>query len=161
MARWTLALKERFMQYVSPEPNSGCWLWTGQIGDDGYGRFEIDGGPKRAHRVSFEMFIGPIPDGIDCCHTCDVRPCVCPDHLFSGTRNDNNIDMARKERGRKSKSGLPFGVSRNGRSKGKPFLVRVQEDGKRHHLGAFATVDEAHAVAAAFRRDRWLAGLEK
>lgn len=83
---------------------SGCWEWTGGFTRGGYGRFRMgsvaDGtrGQRRAHRVSWELFHGPIPNGYDVCHACDNPPCVNPDHLFLGTRKDNMVDMRRKGR---------------------------------------------------------------
>jgi hypothetical protein len=73
-----------------------CWLWTGHINQYGYGRF----GRKHfaAHRVAYEVYIGPIPDGLCVLHTCDVRHCVNPAHLWLGTKGDNNRDCVRKGR---------------------------------------------------------------
>lgn len=85
---------------VQPEPNSGCWLWTGRYGNNGYGTF--GGGRKGertgAHRLVWEITNGPIPDGLFVLHRCDVRGCVNPEHLFLGTAKDNTQDMMAKGR---------------------------------------------------------------
>ena len=90
---------DRFFGFVYPEPNTGCWLWCGpSAGGKGYGMFSANGRSVRAHRFSYDVFVGPIPPGMLVCHRCDVRPCVNPEHLFLGSAIDNNADMTRKGR---------------------------------------------------------------
>ncbi|HEV8574747.1 MAG TPA: HNH endonuclease signature motif containing protein [Dehalococcoidia bacterium] len=70
------------MEFAIPEPNSGCWLFIG--GDNtynGYGRLRINGKRYRAHRLSYELHVGPIPDGLVPDHTCRVRICINPAHI--------------------------------------------------------------------------------
>jgi hypothetical protein len=78
-----------------PEPNSGCWLWLRARNSKGYGTYRKS---TYAHRLSWLMHRGEIPDGLLVCHKCDVRCCVNPDHLFLGTAKDNTQDMIAKGR---------------------------------------------------------------
>ncbi len=81
-----------------PEPMSGCWLWLRARIPEGYGHIAVDGKNLGAHRVSYETFVGPIPDGLWVLHRCDTPPCINPRHLFLGTHKQNVADSAAKGR---------------------------------------------------------------
>lgn len=81
-----------------PEPNSGCWLWTGYCNSDGYGRTTINGKVIGAHRLSYRLFCGEIPLGAEIMHKCDTPACVNPDHLKAGSHLENMTDSYRKGR---------------------------------------------------------------
>jgi len=94
---------DRFMQKVVFV--DGHWLWTGRTDADGYGRFDHRGRTRRAHRLAYEWFTGPLAPGILALHTCHIRPCVCPDHLYAGSHHDNMRDKAKA--GRSARQGRP------------------------------------------------------
>ena len=90
MRRTRRSLMERFLSWVLPEPNSGCWLWNGSGRGPYYGKFAIKKNSFMAHRVSYELFKGKIPDGLEIDHVCRNRICVNPDHLEPVTRKENH-----------------------------------------------------------------------
>lgn len=75
-------------RFISPEPNSGCWLWTGKVNEKGYGKYTLNFQRPRmgcksylAHRLVYERIVGTIPVGLELDHLCRIRCCVNPDHL--------------------------------------------------------------------------------
>lgn len=91
-------VEERFWDKVQPEPNTGCWLWAGGCNGWGYAYFWNNHGTMRAHRWAWDNFVGAIPRGMYVLHSCDVRCCVNPAHLFVGTHADNMDDRNTKGR---------------------------------------------------------------
>lgn len=78
--------------------SNGCWNWT-KMSDNGcYATLSVNGKTTRASRFSYRRFRGPIPSGLDVCHTCDNRRCVNPAHLWLGTDRDNQLDCVAKNR---------------------------------------------------------------
>ena len=95
---------ERFKEKIAPSDKNGCQNWIGCLSDGRYGAFiigsRINGTRKRcnAHRLSYELFVGKIPEGMCILHKCDNVKCVNPKHLFLGTQKDNMKDMQNKGR---------------------------------------------------------------
>ena len=95
-----MELAEKLLSNYIPEPNSGCWLWTGGTNSYGYGRVCHHSKVMVASRAAYAVFRGAIPDGGSILHRCDTPSCINPDHLFVGTQADNMRDMAAKKRQR-------------------------------------------------------------
>ena len=109
----------------------GCWLWVGSTSDNGYGNIAVDHPRdiRLAHRVSYEMHKGPIPEGLLVRHKCDMRCCVNPAHLEVGTQRDNLKDMV--ERGRAYK-GNPRGTRRKLNEAAVAAIRAAGKTGERH-----------------------------
>lgn len=107
--RVTTPIDDRFWAKVKGRGTDGCWEWTANQNGRGYGILFVhkkaNGAPKLvyAHRFSWELHNGPIPDGLIVMHRCDNRVCINPTHLMLGTYADNSADMIAK--GRSVKSG--------------------------------------------------------
>lgn len=162
----TASLETRFWHYVDKSNPDGCWPWLSTRTDKGYGQIRAGGKPRRyllAHRLSYEMVRGPIPEGMVICHRCDNPPCVNPAHLFLGTHSDNMQDMLAKGRGLKGVPSHPNSV-RRGESNGSAKLT-AEEVGvirERYASGgvAYASLGEAYGVTAGMiwrivRRKAW------
>lgn len=121
--------RERFDAKWTPEPNTGCWLWTASLTTTGYGMFHHHPFGRMAHRAAWRIYRGPIPDGMLIDHMCRVPICVNPDHLRVVTPQintiQNSVSVAAKRAAQTvcSRCGLPFGV-RKPRGGGKRGTVR-------------------------------------
>lgn len=124
-------LKSRLLSFVCINDESGCWDWTGSK-SRGYGQLSsrFNQPPHKAHRLSYQLFVGPIPDAMVVRHKCDNPGCINPKHLEIGSHKDNVMDRVGRGRtnpisllnlhpgekgvhgaGRKSKKELSRGLS--------------------------------------------------
>lgn len=95
--------EERLRFYGWQSTENGCWKWCGPARPDGYGRVGASGTRVLAHRLAYETWVGPIPEGHVVRHKCDSPPCINPDHLETGTQQDNVQDMHRRRRRQETK----------------------------------------------------------
>jgi hypothetical protein len=83
---------QALLRLVMMDPETGCWLWRGRTDRDGYGRIFVHGRSWQAHRLAFELCIGPIPDGLVLDHlVCDRPGCIRPDHVKPSTPYQNTM----------------------------------------------------------------------
>ena len=129
---------------------NGCLVWVGSKTTLGYGRFQSNGIAYRAYRFAYEQANGPVPSGMEVCHSCDNPSCVNPEHLFVGTTRDNAEDREAKGRGNHAARRKPFAfVSPQGeivrgvglmqfcaeRGLLQPKMSQVLHGSRRHHKG--------------------------
>lgn len=142
-------LEERFWSKVAKA--DGCWLWTDKIDWTGYGKIRIGGRagrPHQAHRVSYELNVGDIPDGLHIDHVCHNKACVNPDHLRL-TTNKQNVE----NRGglRTDNTSGYQGVMWDKRDK--KWRAYANHNGRYYSAGYHATKEEAAAAALELRND--------
>jgi hypothetical protein len=92
-----LSIESQLQKHI--KSSNGCWIFTGCLDRDGYGVFGHGRNKQvRAHRMSYEFYVGSIPNGALVCHACDNPSCINPKHLFLGSAKDNTQDMIKKGR---------------------------------------------------------------
>jgi len=148
-------LRKRLAHWTVRDEKTGCLVWVGRLDKSGYGQLRLHNsqilpGKKqtKAHRLAWVLsgrafdLEKPL-----ICHRCDNRACVEVNHLFAGSKLDNARDMAEKDRGARSKTGLPRGVRPNDYEDGtRSFNATIRIGGKNISLGSFETVAEASSI---------------
>lgn len=133
-----MTLKSRFESKVTRLDRDSCWEWIGTKNNKGYGMIQrgaAHDGKALAHRVSYALYVGDIPDNACVLHRCDNPSCVNPRHLFIGTRADNGLDMCLKQRSQSRLSAAQIMAIRNLHADG----TRLLEIADKYNISA-ATV---------------------
>lgn len=136
-------LPERIASKIEPEPMSGCWLWTAWANSQGYGYVAWDHRDQPAHRIVWELLVGPIPKGLDLDHLCRNRICVSPWHHEPVTRLENN------RRGNVRQANIDRHAARTHCPQGHPY---DEENTYRWHGGRQCKVCRRKAVRDSYRR---------
>lgn len=145
--------RQRFLSKV--RKTSTCWLWAGHVMKNGYATFWFLRKPVLVHRFSYEMHVGPIPEGKQLDHKCHVTHCVNPDHLRPVTQKQNNENVAG-----------PIGSNTSGargvtwNKERKKWHVRVRHNRQCHSGGHFTDLREAEQAAIALRNKLFTHNIE-
>ena len=131
-----------------PDDPSGCWRWPGAKDRHGYGQIKCDGRAQLAHRVAYELHIGPVPDGLMLDHICHTRDCFNPAHLEPVTHMQNLQNRAGLGANNTSGHRGVFWDKRTSR-----WLVHVRCGGILHYGGLFQSLEDAIAAAEQLRKD--------
>lgn len=130
-----LILEDRFWDKVNKTET--CWLWTGSVGTHGYGGFRYDGKVKKAHRVSYEMTNGAIPNGLQVDHICRVRHCVNPDHLRTATNGQQRENIPSYKNNTSGYKGVRWDP------RAKSWVAYAVKDRKTHYAGWHKKIEDA------------------
>lgn len=150
------SLKDRFDRLAMPEPNTGCWLWTGCVNRGGYGMVSaycLFGGKSvrvgLATRLAYYIYNGEFDLRLFVLHRCDVPGCVNPDHLYLGDAAQNSADMVSRDR---SKKGFNHGMSKLDDKQ--VLQIRSIVGKKQYEIAEMFGVTK-EAVGLIIRRQRW------
>lgn len=151
-----IPLRERWESHVTKGSADACWEWTASTTPSGYGMLWRDGRPAGAHRVAYELFVGPIGAGKVIDHICYNPPCVNPSHLRAVTPKQNNENRSGPARnGSSGYRGVTF------HKRDRRWMAQAHQYGKFYSGGYFATAEEANDAAIALRSRLFTHALER
>ena len=134
------SVEDRFLSRVDKEGPGGCWIWKGYMKPDQYGQILIGSKMLQAHRASFQLFVGEIPDGMQIDHLCHCKACVNPAHLRLATPSENQFN---RPLNKNSSSGYK-GVSWHKCTQ--RWRAHIGIHGRQISLGYYPTAEAAHAA---------------
>ena len=129
---------DRFWAKVDKTAPGGCWEWNGAHDGKGYGQVRINYKLTPAHRVSYEMAHGPIPDGLFLDHVCHNRGCINPDHMRLATNAENTRNALKRSDNPSGFKGVLLP------RRGKRWIAQIKLNGTTKRLGLFDTPQLAH-----------------
>lgn len=129
---------ERIQKFISYEPMSGCWIWSGAWNLHGYGKLRHSKVYWLAHRFIWTMFNGPIPDGSELDHRCHNPACVNPEHLRLASHGENMRNSLMQRNNRTGLKGVSWRPDR------RKWRATIMASGVFKHLGYFNSPDDAH-----------------
>lgn len=136
-----IPVQQRFESKVAYEPLCGCHLWTGAVNKFGYGKLSVGGNKwEFAHRISYKLHKGEIPEDMCVLHTCDNPACVNPEHLYLGDYKQNANDRETRNRGNHAIG------TRHGRCKLTPDKVREMRQTYNAHKFSFRQLGKIYGV---------------
>lgn len=138
-------LKSRFWKNV--QRSEGCWIWDGSLNESGYGIIGYQKETLRAHRVSWELHMGSIPEGMQIDHKCRNRQCVNPDHLRIATQKQNSENTTSRKGAISEYRGVTWNARRN------KWVAQATHNGRLHFAGYFEVEEEANKAAIELRNE--------
>lgn len=131
---------ERFLEKIQINKTSECWEWVASKFQNGYGQFKVGDKNYKAHRFSYEMLVGPIPEDMQIDHICHVKTCVNPSHLRPCTRSENRYNSLRHKDNKSGYKGVCWHKS------SRKWHAHISFNGRRIYLGDFSNPVDAYAA---------------
>lgn len=144
------------LENYTPIPVCGCHIWMGSTDKDGYGTIgRVDGAHLKAHRESYRLHCGPIPDGAHVLHKCDIPSCINPDHLYLGDPAQNGRDKVERGRAKSApQPGVRNPMHRLTEADVIDIRARYEANESQRSIGEDYGMSQA-SISKIVRRERW------